>query len=102
MPWHDISCSFTGEAVQDAVRHFTDRYNVITKPWWRRYWDSVHQYFYGQVSTKNTKAEEIKLDSEISSSFHRKMVPWEKFKTRFRRHWLEESFAPTKPMRIFM
>ena len=47
MPWHDVSCSFTGEVVQDAVRHFTDRYNAITKSWWwGRYWDSLRQYFY--------------------------------------------------------
>ena len=46
MPWHDVSCSFTGEVVQDVVRHFTDRYNVITKPWWRRTWDYLCQYVY--------------------------------------------------------
>ena len=47
MPWHDVSCSVTGEVVQDAVRHFTDRYNAIAKPWWwGKYWDFLRQYFY--------------------------------------------------------
>ena len=65
MPWHDVSCSFTGEAVQDAVRHFTDRYNDIAKPWWRRYWDSIRQYFYTSnqgtqsVSSRNTEVEKM-------------------------------------------
>ena len=70
MPWHDVSCSFTGEAVQDAVRHFMDRYNVITKSWWwRRYWNSIRQYFYTSnqgtqsVSSRDTEVEEIKLNS---------------------------------------
>ena len=30
MPWHDVSCAFTGEAVNDAVKHFTDRYKHIS------------------------------------------------------------------------
>ena len=45
MPWHDVSCAFTGEAVQDAVRHFTDRYNALTKPWKQTYLNWFFQYF---------------------------------------------------------
>lgn len=26
LPWHDVSCSFTGNAVEHIVRHFIDRY----------------------------------------------------------------------------
>ena len=70
MPWHDVSCAFTGEAVQDAVKHFTQRYNALTKPWWQAYWDSSRQYFQYTVNlaghlfpSKKTKAEEIVLNS---------------------------------------
>ena len=64
MPWHDVSCAFTGEAVQDAVKHFTDRYNtLINKPWWQTYWDLSLSYVQKLVSqflpSKKTKAEEI-------------------------------------------
>ena len=72
MPWHDVSCAFTGEVVQDAVRHFTDRYNAIAKPWWwRRFWESLCQYFYYNtnqatqpVLSQNIEAEGIKLNSD--------------------------------------
>lgn len=29
MPWHDVHMSFTGDAVQDVVQHFTERWNEI-------------------------------------------------------------------------
>ncbi len=31
MPWHDVACSFTGEAVDDLVKHFIERYNHCVK-----------------------------------------------------------------------
>ena len=67
MPWHDVSCAFTGEAVQDAVQHFTDRY-ALTKPWWQTYWDSFLQFFQNinlvkqLVPSKKSKAEDIVLN----------------------------------------
>ncbi len=69
MPWHDVSCAFTGEAVQDAVQHFTDRYNALTKPWWQKYWNSFLQYWRNVNPVKHlfpsqkTKAEAVVLNS---------------------------------------
>ena len=70
MPWHDVSCSFTGEVVQDAVKHFTDRYNVITKPWWRRYWDYLIQYFYNtnQVTKQTSRTAHDQLPGIVDDS----------------------------------
>ncbi|XP_028402256.1 phospholipase D zeta 1-like [Dendronephthya gigantea] len=70
MPWHDVSCAFTGEAVYDCVSHFRDRYNVITKTWWARCLDLFHHYFQStayraieRFAGKKTKAEEIVFKS---------------------------------------
>ena len=70
MPWHDVSCAFTGEAVQDAVQHFTDRYNAVTSPaWWQTYWNSFLQYFININVVKQLfpaqkyEAEDIVLNS---------------------------------------
>ena len=68
MPWHDVSCAFTGEAVQDAVKHFNDRYNGL-KPWWQAYWDSFRANFqliyplYNIFPTRKSKAEHIVFNS---------------------------------------
>ena len=67
MPWHDVSCAFTGDAVQDAVKHFTDRCNAL-KPWWQEYWGSLRQYFQFSnplrkiFSNSKSKAGHIVLD----------------------------------------
>ncbi|XP_046851150.1 phospholipase D1-like [Xenia sp. Carnegie-2017] len=29
MPWHDVACVFTGDAVSDAVKHFSQRYYAL-------------------------------------------------------------------------
>ena len=70
MPWHDVSCAFTGEAVQDAVQHFTDRYNAVTRlAWWQTYWNSFLQYFININVVKQLfpgreyKTEDIVLNS---------------------------------------
>ncbi|CAB3989453.1 Phospholipase D2 [Paramuricea clavata] len=73
MPWHDVGCAIIGEAVQDAVQHFTDRHNPYnathTKPWWQRFLDFVRQYVQStdqikqSTKSKNTKAEEIVSNS---------------------------------------
>ena len=70
MPWHDVSCAFTGEAVQDAVEHFTDRYNAMTGPaWWQTYWNSFFHYFLTIDFVKNlfpgqiSETEDIVLNS---------------------------------------
>jgi phospholipase D1/2 len=85
LPWHDVSCAFTGKAVQDAVQHFTDRYNAITKPWWRRYSNFFRQYFQStnqikqSTKSKNTKAEEIVSNSSgynVKSQLLRSVDNW--------------------------
>ena len=48
MPWHDISCSFHGDAVKDVVRHFIQRYNTINSySWWEflfvKWWNHQHR-----------------------------------------------------------
>ena len=34
MPWHDVSCMFTGAAVLDVAKHFIQRYNFINTCSW--------------------------------------------------------------------
>lgn len=31
LPWHDVACSFTGEAAEDVAKHFVQRYNFSRK-----------------------------------------------------------------------
>lgn len=31
MPWHDVACSFSGDAALDVARHFIQRYNYINQ-----------------------------------------------------------------------
>lgn len=31
LPWHDVSCSFIGEAAEDVARHFIERYNFAIR-----------------------------------------------------------------------
>ena len=69
MPWHDVSCAFTGEAVNDAVKHFLERYNIL-KPWWRINWDSFGQYFANSFawtffSSRKSEAEKTVLKSNV-------------------------------------
>ncbi|XP_046844970.1 phospholipase D1-like [Xenia sp. Carnegie-2017] len=33
MPWHDVACAFTGDAVSDAVKHFRQRYYALNPSW---------------------------------------------------------------------
>ena len=59
LPWHDVGCAFIGEAVQDAVQHFTDRchrYHAITKV-------SPNPIRQPTTTSKKTKAEEIVSNS---------------------------------------
>ncbi|CAB4035349.1 Phospholipase D2 [Paramuricea clavata] len=56
LPWHDVACAFIGEAVQDAVQHFTDRYHAITKV-------SPNPIRQPATTSKKTKAEEIVSNS---------------------------------------
>ena len=54
--WHDVACAFIGEAVQDAVQHFTDIYHAITKV-------SPNPIRQPTTTSKKTKAEEIVSNS---------------------------------------
>ena len=85
MPWHDVSCAFTGEAVQDAVKHFMERYNALTKPWWQTYFNWFFQYFQNtsQVKqlfySKKNKAKEAVLNSSghnVNIQFLRSVHNW--------------------------
>ncbi len=80
MPWHDVSCSFTGEVAQDAVEHFLNRlpqsvdyrsagqpHTATTKPWWRSYWDSVLQYFYNKQSGYNVHVQLLRSVDDWSA-----------------------------------
>lgn len=58
MPWHDVTCAFTGAAVLDAVKHFIQRYNSL-KSWWK-FWDILQlsieptsNFTFAQPSTYN-------------------------------------------------
>jgi phospholipase D1/2 len=68
MPWHDVSCAFTGEAVHDAVKHFSERKDVITRPsWFVRIWNfftrNTPDIEQQPIPSKNTKVEEIVTNS---------------------------------------
>ena len=85
MPWHDVSCAFTGKAVQDAVKHFMERYNALTKPWWQTYFNWFFQYFQNtsQVMqlfySKKNKAKEAVLNSsghKVNIQFLRSVDNW--------------------------
>ena len=43
LPWHDVACSFTGEAAMDVAKHFIQRYNAINNnsSWWCSWWFAV-------------------------------------------------------------
>ena len=85
MPWHDVSCAFSGEAVQDAVKHFTDRYNAVTKPWWHTYFNWFLQYFPNANRLKQlfysekVKAKEAALNTSghnVNIQFLRSASSW--------------------------
>ncbi len=50
LPWHDVACSFTGEAVGDLVKHFIERYNHCAKneSLWS-YIKSLWSYYIGSL-----------------------------------------------------
>lgn len=85
MPWHDVSCAFKGEAVQDAVRHFIDRYNGLV-PWWQAFWSSFRVNFQSVVKPlpnifppRKSKAEEIVFTSgehNVNIQFLRSVDKW--------------------------
>lgn len=85
MPWHDVSCAFKGEAVQDAVRHFIDRYKGLV-PWWQAFWSSFRENFQSVVPplpnifpSRKSKAEEIVFTSgehHVNIQFLRSVDKW--------------------------
>ncbi|CAH3154344.1 unnamed protein product, partial [Porites lobata] len=85
MPWHDVSCAFKGEAVQDAVRHFIDRYKGLV-PWWQAFWSSFRVNFQSVVKPlpnifppRKSKAEEIVFTSgehNVNIQFLRSVDKW--------------------------
>ena len=84
-PWHDVSCAFKGEAVQDAVRHFIDRYKGLV-PWWQAFWSSFQLNFHSVVQplpnifpSRKSKAEEIVFTSgehHVNIQFLRSVDKW--------------------------
>lgn len=85
MPWHDVGCAFKGEAVQDAVRHFIDRYKGLV-PWWQAFWSSFRENFQSVVPplpnilpSRKSKAEEIVFTSgehHVNIQFLRSVDKW--------------------------
>lgn len=85
MPWHDVSCAFKGEAVQDAVRHFIDRYKGLV-PWWQAFWSSFRVNLQSVVKPlpnifppRKSKAEEIVFTSgehNVNIQFLRSVDKW--------------------------
>lgn len=85
MPWHDVSCAFKGEAVQDAVRHFIDRYKGLV-PWLKAFWSSFQVNFQSVVQplpnifpSRKSKAEEIVFTScehHVNIQFLRSVDKW--------------------------
>ena len=85
MPWHDVSCAFKGEVVQDAVRHFIDRYKGLV-PWWQAFWSSVGVNFQSVVlllpnifPSRKSEAEEIVFTSSkhhVNIQFLRSVDKW--------------------------
>ena len=85
MPWHDVSCAFKGEVVQDAVRHFIDRYKGL-EPWWQSFWSSFRVNFQSVVKPlpnifppHKSKAEEIVFtfgEHNVNIQFLRSVGKW--------------------------
>ena len=71
MPWHDVSCAFTGEAVQDTVKHFTDRYNALNKSDWQTHnsFDSnVAEIVFSSCATHNVNIQVLRSVDDWSAA----------------------------------
>ena len=85
MLWHDVSCAFKGEVVQDAVRHFIDRYKGLV-PWWQAFWNSFRVNFQSVVKLfpnifppRKSKAEKIVFtfgEHNVNIQFLRSVGKW--------------------------
>ena len=53
LPWHDVACSFNGEAAMDVARHFIQRYNHAAMPWWCGWWFTVGWCSGSELSTED-------------------------------------------------
>ena len=56
LPWHDVGCSFTGDAAMDVARHFIQRYNaamIESSWWWCGWWLTVGWCSDSQLSTED-------------------------------------------------
>ena len=55
LPWHDVGCSFNGEAAMDVARHFIQRYNaaMIESSWWCSWWFAVGWCSGSELSTED-------------------------------------------------
>ena len=75
MPWHDVSCAFKGEVVQDAVRHFIDRYKGLVSVNFQSVFKLLPNIFPPRKST----AEEIVFtfgEHNVNIQFLRSVGKW--------------------------
>ena len=67
MPWHDVACMFSGESVLDVVKHFTQRFNAISRVEVLEEGNLKDQYNYIPVPSPNTINASIQVVRSVAS-----------------------------------